>query len=417
METLSLLNDEVNIVNLSEIKGRDILIIGLQPWYYNIGSNCKDIATRLAEHNRVLYVNKPLNRKTWHSKAKDEGVQLHYDIIKHKKNKIEKIQKNMWQLFPESIIESINWLPSTFAFKKINYINNSRLSKNIRAALKELNFNDIILFNDNDIYNGYYLKELLKPSLYIYYCRDYMRGYDYWRKHCTVLEPELIKKSDAVVTNSEYYAAYCGMHNHSSYYIGQGCNLNLFDGNKNYETPADIKKIAYPIIGYTGTLDADRLDEKIIAAIAETHTRFNIVLVGPEYKNFENTILRNYDNVHFLGRKPLQELPAYINAFDVCINPQVKNEITKGNYPLKIDEYLAMGKPVVATRTEAMRMFEPYTYLSDSPLEFVSLTQKALSENNDELAQSRKAFASTHTWEKSLEELCKVINKHLSILK
>ena len=414
MEALSLVNDEVNINNLSEIRGKDILIIGLQPWYYDIGSNCKDIATRLSVHNRVLYVNKPLNRKTWLSKEKDEGVQLHYNIIKNNENKIQNIGKNIWQLFPESIIESINWLPSTSAFKKINYINNRRLASDIKFALRQLGFEDIILFNDNDIYNGYYLKELLSPSLYIYYCRDYLRGYDYWKKHCAVLEPELIKKSDAAVTNSEFYAAYCHRHNSSSYYIGQGCNINLFDGNKEYKTPMDMEDIAYPIIGYAGTLDADRLDEKIIAAIAETYPKFNIVLVGPEYKNFENTILHNFDNVHFLGRKSLQELPAYINAFDVCINPQVKNAITKGNYPLKIDEYLAMGKPVVATRTDAMRMFEPYTYLSDSPLEFISLIKKALTENNEELSEERKAFARTHTWEKSLEELGKVINKHLS---
>ena len=120
------------------------MIIGLQPWYYNIGSNCKDIAYALAEHNRVLYVNKPLNRKTWFSKEKDEGVQLHYDVIKNNENKIQKIQKNMWQFFPESIIESINWLPSTSAFKKINYINNKRLAKDIKSALKQLGFQDII---------------------------------------------------------------------------------------------------------------------------------------------------------------------------------------------------------------------------------------------------------------------------------
>ena len=413
MEALSLVNDEVNISDLSNIRGKDILIIGLQPWYYDIGSNCKDIATRLSKYNRVLYVNKPLNRKTWLSKEKDEGVKLHYDIIKNNGNKIQSIGKNMWQLFPESIIESINWLPSTLAFKKINYINNKRLANDIKSAMSQLNFEDIILFNDNDIYNGFYLKELLSPSLYIYYCRDYLRGYDYWKKHCDILEPELIKKSDAAVTNSEFYAAYCHRHNTSSYYIGQGCNINLFDGN-DYETPFDMKDIAYPIIGYTGALDADRLDENIIASIADTYSRFNIVLVGPECKNFENTILRNFDNVHFLGRKSLQELPAYVNAFDVCINPQVKNAITKGNYPLKIDEYLAMGKPVVATRTEAMSMFAPYTYLSDSPLEFVSMVKKALTENCEELSAERKSFARTHTWEKSLEELGKVINKHLS---
>jgi len=175
-----------------------------------------------------------------------------------------------------------------------------------------------------------------------------------------------------------------------------------------------MRNISYPVIGYTGTLDAARLDENIIAAIAEKYTNANIVLVGPEYVNFENTSLRKFSNVHFLGRKPVNELPAYVNAFDVCINPQIKNEITKGNYPLKIDEYLAMGKPVVATKTEAMRMFEPYTYLSDSPSEFVSLIEKALVEDNVLLKNERKAFAGSHTWEKCLEELSRVINKHLS---
>jgi len=414
MDILSLAADEVNISNLSSVKGKDIVIIGLQPWYYNIGSNCKDIATRLAEHNRVLYVNKPLNRKTWVSKAKDEGIQLHYDVIKNNRNKIEKVQKNMWQFFPESIIESINWLPSTSVFKKINFTNNKRLAHDIKSAAKELGFKDIILFNDNDIYNGYYLKKLLSPSLYIYYCRDYLRGYDYWKKHCDILEPELIEKADVVVTNSEYYASYCQQYNSASYYIGQGCNTKVFNGNIEYEIPADMRNISYPVIGYTGTLDAARLDENIIAAIAEKYTNANIVLVGPEYVNFENTSLRKFSNVHFLGRKPVNELPAYVNAFDVCINPQIKNEITKGNYPLKIDEYLAMGKPVVATRTEAMRMFEPYTYLSDSLSEFVSLIEKALVEDSDTLKNKRKAFAGSHTWEKCLEELSKVINKHLS---
>lgn len=414
MEVLSLTAGEVNVSNPAFIKGKDIVIVGLQPWYYNIGSNCKDIAIRLAEHNRVLYVNKPLNRKTWVSKNKDEGVQLHYDVIKNNKNKVQKIQKNMWQLFPESVIESINWLPSTSLFKKLNYTNCKRFAADIKAAINQLDFNNIILFNDNDIYNGYYLKELLSPSLYIYYCRDYLRGYSYWKKHCDVLEPELIEKADAVVTNSEYYASYCGRHNGSSYYIGQGCNTALFNGNKKYELPADIKNIAYPIIGYTGALDADRLDEKIIAAIAKKYSNANVVLVGPELENFISSDLHKFNNIHFLGRKPLQELPAYINAFDVCMNPQVKNEITKGNYPLKIDEYLSMGKPVVATRTEAMRMFEPYTYLSNSPEEFVALIEKALSDDNDNLKATRMDFAGSHTWEKSVQELSIVINKHLS---
>jgi glycosyltransferase involved in cell wall biosynthesis len=55
-----------------------------------------------------------------------------------------------------------------------------------------------------------------------------------------------------------------------------------------------------------------------------------------------------------LGAQDVNRLPEYIKASDVCINPQLLNETTKGNYPRKIDEYLAMGKPVVATKTIAM---------------------------------------------------------------
>jgi hypothetical protein len=46
----------------------------------------------------------------------------------------------MWQFFPESVIESINWLPSTSVFKKINFTNNKRLANDIKSAAKELGF-------------------------------------------------------------------------------------------------------------------------------------------------------------------------------------------------------------------------------------------------------------------------------------
>ena len=414
MQVVTTKANQASLSGVLTLKGKDIVIIGLQPWYYNIGSNCKDIAVRLAKNNRVLFVNKPLNRKTWVSRNKDEGVQLHCDVITNKLEPVEAIQKNMWHFFPESIIESINWLPSTALFKRINYINNKRFAKDLKTAIKELGFKDIILFNDNDIFNGYYLKELLSPSLYIYYCRDYLRGYDYWKKHCDILEPELIKKADVVVTNSEYYATYCGRYNKASYYIGQGCNTNLFNANRNYLIPCDIKSITYPVIGYTGALDLERLDESIIAAIAKKYSKANIVLIGPQLDNFLNSKLHQYGNIYFLGRKALDDLPAYIKAFDVCINPQVKNEITKGNYPLKIDEYLSMGKPVVATRTEAMRMFEHYTYLSDSPDEFTNLIEKALTEDSEQLKKDRIHFAGSHTWEKCIETLSSIIHKHLS---
>ena len=96
-----------------------------------------------------------------------------------------------------------------------------------------LNFKDIIIFNDNDIYNGYYLKELLRPSLYIYYFKDFLQAYDYWKKHASIMEPELVKKVDLVVTNSIFYQEYCATITDTSFYIGQGCELSLFVNDEN----------------------------------------------------------------------------------------------------------------------------------------------------------------------------------------
>jgi glycosyltransferase involved in cell wall biosynthesis len=413
--TLEQKNDSfADTISPPVIKGRDIVIIGLQPWYYEIGSNCKNIATHFSQFNRVLYVNLPINRKTYLSKETNPGIEKHRKVIKEKGERIKKINPSMWEFYPTSLVESINWLPSTKAFRLVNYFNNRRFASDIRQALEALDFKDIILFNDNDIYNGYYLKELLKPSLYLYYCRDFLQGYDYWKKHCSVLEPELINKADAVVANSTFYSEYCATYNPNSHYIGQGCDFTLFDHTKVFQRPDELKEIAGPVIGYVGAMDSARLDEKILELIAVAHPEWNIVLVGPEDDFFINSRLHNISNIYFLGRKPLSRLAEFVNAFDVCINPQLLNMITRGNYPLKIDEYLAMGKPVVASRTRAMKLFEEYTYLADKPEEYVPLIEKALVDDSDKNRVRRIKFAKSHTWENSMGKLYSVISSLIS---
>ncbi|HMH24601.1 MAG TPA: glycosyltransferase [Puia sp.] len=392
------------------VKGRDMVIIGLQPWYYEIGSNCKNIATHLALDNRVLYVNLPMNRKTWYSKHKSKGVQDHYDLIRNKGEKIRRVSQNMWEFYPPTVLESINWLPSTSLFRMGCRLNNRRFAHDIRQAAQTLGFRDLILFNDNDVYNGFYLKEYLSPDLYIYYMRDFLQGYDYFKKHLPGLEPELIKKADFVAANSIYYTEYAAEYNSKSSYMGQGCNLELFDPSVEHPRPQEMAAFRSPVIGYVGALDSERLDEKIIEGIALANPAWNVVLVGPEDSFFAGSRLHGIPNVHFLGRKPLQQLPAYINAFDICINPQLINTITRGNYPLKIDEYLAMGKPVVASRTRAMKLFEGQTYLADRQEEYPGLIMKALAENSQDRQQQRLVFARSHTWENCMKELYKMIS-------
>ena len=322
-----------------------------------------------------------------------------------------KVQENLWVYYPTSIIESVKWLPITSLFKAANYINNRRYAADIKKAIRQLGFRDYIIFNDMDIYNGFYLKELLRPSLYIYYFKDFLQGFSYWKKHATTMEPELIRKIDAVVTNSTYYNDYCLQLTPHAYYIGQGCDFTRFVKKQGRAIPEDIRQLKGPIIGYVGVVYAERLDENIIEVIAKARSEWNIVMVGPMDDVFEKSRLHNLPNVHFLGWRSLDQLADYLEAFDVCINPQLVNHITRGNYPLKIDEYLAMGKPVVATRTKAMKLFEAYTYLADQPEDYPALIQKALEENNPQKEQERMSFARTHTWESCVNEIYKAISK------
>ena len=136
--------------------------------------------------------------------------------------------------------------------------------------------------------------------------------------------------------------------------------------------------------------------------------------MGPEDEMFLKSELHELSNVYFLGSKNPLLLPEYIHAFDICLNPQVVSQVTIGNYPRKIDEYLAMGKPVVATSTPFMEaVFSDHTYLAKSAADYIELIERAQTENNIELANARKTFASTHTWENSVAEIYKAMQNHL----
>lgn len=397
--------------NLTEIVGRDIIIVGQQPWDTEIGSNSKNIAKEFCKNNRVLYVNSPLDRKTKYVERKDPKIIKRLRIQKGLEDSLVTIQHNLWVFFPEKINESINWIKNNTLYNILNRINNKRFSSSIKKSIEILDFKNIILFNDNDIFRCFYLKELLKPAVSIYYCRDYMLGFDYWKQHGKKLEPQLIAKSDICVANSPYLTDYCKKYNPASYYIGQGCDEGMFKTIDKKNIPDDMVNFSKPIIGYIGALNILRLDIDVLEYIANDNPGWNIVLVGREDEQFKKCKLHLIPNIYFLGSREMADLPRYINSFDVCINPQRFNEVTIGNYPLKIDEYLALGKPVVATKTDGMKFFSDYTYIAETKEEFVSMIKKALEEDNTLLQSVRKKFVSTHTWQNCVKEIYTAINR------
>jgi glycosyltransferase involved in cell wall biosynthesis len=387
------------------ITGRDIIVTSLQSWDLAIGGNCKNIALEFAKDNRVLFVNSPLDRATIWRKSQEPQIRKRIDINKGKSASLVQEGKNLWVLYPRTVLESIGRIPWNWIFDRLNGVNNRRFANQILKATRQLEFKDPILFNDSNIFRGFYLRELISPSLSVYYSRDNLMAIDFWKRHGSRLEPILMQKSDIVISNSDYLRNIAKQYNSRSISVGQGCDISIYDRKKIKIVPADIASIPSPIIGYTGVVFSLRLDPDLIRFVAKQYPKWNFVLIGPEDEDFKTSDLHEYNNIYFLGSKHPDQLPEYINRFDVAINPQKLNALTVGNYPRKIDEYLAMGKPVVALKTEAMSFFAEHTYLATNKEEFGKQIETALFENTAEKERIREEFAHSHSWENNVQDI------------
>ena len=378
----------------------DYIITSLQSWDIGIGSTIKNTAQEISKHHRVFYISTPPSLMQWIRDNKE---------CTQKKDK--KINDNLYIVYCKIPSLPVSSMPFKWLFNITNYINNRCIAHTISKAIYRYSIQDYIHLIDTDIFRSRYLKQLLHPILSIYYRRDYVIGVDYWKKYGTACEQALVRQSDIVVTNSSFFTEELTPLNPHIITTNTGVDLELYNSSIIHDIPTDMQHIPSPIIGYTGAVIERRLDSKLLYEVAKRLPEYSFVFVGPQDEHFQNHALHQLKNVYFIGTKEVKNLPCYIQHFDVCINPQLVNPITEGNYPLKIDEYLAMGKPVVATGTHTMYdVFNSYAHLANNPDSWIEALKTALSETHDkQLSTERIAFAHTHSWANSVERIYKAI--------
>lgn len=388
------------------------IFISSKPWYSPLGGTAKSLAFELGKKYPTYYINSPLDRKTLLNGKSDPAIQNHLNQVKQGSQLVQ-VANKLWQYYPSIVLESINWIPFTPLFKWFNYLNNKKLARELKKLIKSKGIGRYVIINDKDIFRGFNLKEIMHPSLFVYLDRDYVLGVPYWAKHGNTMEPELMEKADLVLCNSQLFTDTAKKYNNNSHFIGNGCDIDLFNGEKAYPIPSSIQHIPRPWVGYAGALVDHRLDIELLETVANKRPDWSFILIGKEDETFQQSSLHQLSNVYFLGPKALNELPGYYTAMDVCINPQLVNDITQGNYPMKIDEYLAMGKPVVAMQTHAMEYFAEHTYLAKDAASFVALLETALKENNEWKQQERIRFARQHSWPLFTENVLQLIHARL----
>jgi len=169
------------------------------------------------------------------------------------------------------------------------------------------------------------------------------------------------------------------------------------------EDPTDVKEISHPRIGTVGALDDYKINSKLLIEVAKEKSDWQFVLVGPQdYATKKDTDggineLKKLQNVHFLGAKISDDVPAYVHSFDVAIIPYRESNYNNASFPLKFWEFMASGKPVVASGLPELAKYKEMISLVSSPSEFIEGVEKGLKDSLDK-KKIRVAEAMNHDW-------------------
>lgn len=227
----------------------------------------------------------------------------------------------------------------------------------------------------------------IHPDISVYDCLD---DFPEWK----AAELRLLPRVDLVFASSDILFHAMKERHPRVTLVRNACEYLHFSDLEDAADPPDWPPIPVgePVIGYVGAL-GQWLDGDLIAKIAG---RFHIVLVGP----FLGHRGIQHPRVHYLGLRPYEVLPSYLKRMDVLTIPFLQNRITRATNPIKMYEYLATGKPIVATAIpEAVR--EPLVRVGRSPEEFLRhLVRAAAGHETDPRARAaRQAVARANSWE------------------
>jgi glycosyltransferase involved in cell wall biosynthesis len=186
------------------------------------------------------------------------------------------------------------------------------------------------------------------PDVTVYDAMDELSKFKFAPEHLLDLEQELIDRADIVFTGgSSLYEAKKDRHDSVHCFPSSVDRAHFAKARARLFDPADQEDLPRPRLGFYGVID-ERFDTELLAKAAEMRPHWQFVMVGPVVKISEDELPKR-PNIHYLGPKTYEQLPAYLSGWDVALMPFAMNESTQFISPTKTPEYLAGGKPVVST--------------------------------------------------------------------
>jgi glycosyltransferase involved in cell wall biosynthesis/uncharacterized SAM-binding protein YcdF (DUF218 family) len=251
-------------------------------------------------------------------------------------------------------IYSPGFLP--FPYSKIaNLINSFFIVRALRKYMFLLKFSNPIVISFLPTPIILKIVKLINPELVIYYCADEMSRPLKNPEKLNKSENKFFTLSDVVLTTSKSLYNKAKKYSNSIYMLPAGVDINKFNPHSiQVSTPKDVSSITTPIVGYIGAI-SNVFDKELIVKLAKSMPNIAILLVGPIKTDI--SIFKACNNIITIGSRDHECMPSYVNLFDVALIPYIVNNITNSVYPCKLNEYLAMGKPVVSTGILEVKIF------------------------------------------------------------
>lgn len=358
----------------------------------------KHIMKRLAQGNRILWVNSIGNRSPKINR-KDLGR-----IVK-KANQffqgVREVEKNIYVFSPVMIP-----FYHSMVLRKSNQL---LLAAMIRRQLKRLGFSNPITWtfapSSADVVGR------LGESRVVYHCVDEFSAFsDAPQTAIQKMEETLLKRSDLVIVSASTLQESKRRWNPNTHLVRHGVDYDHFKKALDPATaiPLEIAALPRPIIGFHG-LVADWIDLPLIRKMALQYPKWSIVLLGSAAADVSQ--MAGLKNVHLLGKRPYESLPAYCKGFDVAILPFVVNRLTLYANPLKLREYLAAGLPVVSSDLPEVRSLGGDIRIGRSHTGFIEQVAEIIQKGNVGPSPARSKSMEQESWDHKVEILSMLIEK------
>jgi hypothetical protein len=241
-----------------------------------------------------------------------------------------------------------------------------------------------------------------KQEDFNYYCYDDIASMKWVHQLNISEEQSFIKRAKNVFCSSNNLLNKYKTINKQTYLIENGVNLSHFK-------PSDVTSNTSKIIGYIGSID-DRLDLPLLQFIIENNPSYQFQFIGRVLDQNIQQRLSRFGNVEFIAPMEPKLLSRYVDNFSIGIIPFVKNEFTENIFPMKVNEYLIMGKAVISTHFADLSSIQSVIKIANSSLEFNELISSEMGSDSEERKGQRIAHAKRQSWKYKAEAMYKAIS-------